>query len=1129
MLERAAPYQCQGSQSWRPSKKILQSRRGLSQAFWRHGAGDLDLPTWCYAQVRALFETETGRNHAVRKPAGWSTPRSFLEEGPLLDFLYPPKTRAVINQLSSWTTNRWSRRGGTPDSTGAVRQFTQVAKSGRRPTSSTPSIDLWTEDLAEKRGSKLHESMNPQQALEILNQHIQTFNDGRYEALRSETWQLYLLIPKDLKSPALIHGLMNIFSESTRTVDARRMIRLFDNLQKDDYTLSSANKVVLALIEEDSIGKAVRVHDNILERFFIPDNFIATDLLLMHTLGHHERQLLFHVWTSRLRYSEEMSTSAKYEYWQRNFFKKARRMPGFVPNVLDLLRWLRTTPTMLKNADPGIGKLITGLASTLFSEGFSVGFFLGTSTMIEVLKILRNIGHSKPQIYENACLLSLEQGFDTDREKMDRAMAIYESFKVDLTFFPRQSLLQRLLSAAVQVNDESLVSMLLTDWRQYHGPLPQWIAGLSMKFYSHRGNVELVDILLKEYLNSNQERNVRLFHPLLHAHALLADPVSVEERMEWMQQNFGFDPDSICLNILLNAYGKADDVDGALNTLTLFFKSGLKPDDYTFGTIMAILADRGDVETVNQMLKVASSLQIPKSSVMMGNLVMAYLNNGDPKTAEDLAEKDHARLVEINCVRLVEKNHEKNHARLGDGIAESSTRMWTQVLAYHTMRRNFPEAMRVSQRMQSLKVRFDGMTYAAIMRVFVATKRTSMARTILDRIRDRQTNRLEAIHYAIVIDGFAGEYRFEDAFRVHADMLATGVAPTLSTQLALIRVHTLAAKHKFTYDTVHHPGIRLDISEETLEEFINGFDASLRTEKGPQLRSTIAPGTTAPHVAYFELLLASYGSRRAYDVVKMLLSRAETFATKINANLRTVPLASMKLLESVMRVHYRQNAHEDMEEAWNLAKATAMKLSKTPKNGTAVPAVHRYMLARVLDVYMRSLAARKDLDKMEGVIEQVLKLGFGLDNGNWNQYIQLLATAGYHTKAFLTCERNIMTNFPGWFTEEKKSRKWAASAAKGPGLEFLGGRLTFLAPGQYQATYKTMIRLGKSLKTLRSQAPYDYKYAEQLKTLVSGAPRTCAAVNALPTRNHPAITHVLGDRAEVGEKRRLPEVQFYNS
>lgn len=1020
-----------------------------------------------------------------------------MEDGSLLDFLYPQKTQAVISQLSSWTAKRWAGRGGRFDATGATRQFTQIATKGKRRSSIGSSTDLWTEDLAEKRSSNSTHSLSPPQALEVLNQHIEAFKTGEYRALRSETWQMYLLVSEDAKTPSLLHDLMDIFSDSTRAVDGRRYLRIFDALPTTEYTLSSTLKAILVLVEEENIGKAVLIHDMALESFTISDRFTATDLLLMYALGHRQWQLIFHLWTSRLRYNIKNQTSDASAKWSKAFFTKACQMPQFDSLVLELLRWLRTMPIVLFNADPGISKFLKQLTLRLFRDTST----LATVTRTEVLNIARGLDLSTPNMYEEACLVLLKNGTVSEFEKTHRAMQVYNAFSADIRFSPRKVLLQELLTASIEINDSNMVSTLSLDWQRFHGPYSRPIAVQVMKFYASRGSPETVETLLKEHVDSGQKMDVGLIYPLLHAHAALADPVSVNAKIDWMRTAHNIGSNAVCLNILMDAYVKSDDMDGALNTLTLFPKNGLRPDHYTFGTIMPLLASRGDVETTTQLLNVATSLGVPNTPVMKDARILAHLNNEDPQGAEALAEKYVTNAT--------------------DG---RFTRMWTQIIAHWAVRKNFDETIRVSKRMQALKVPFDGLTYAAIMRVFVATKRTHLARVALDRIKAVGKTRPQAIHYAIIMDGFAGEFRFEDAFRAHAEMLASGIVPTLSTQIALLRVHTLAAKHKFTFDQARHPGVRLDISEETLQEFITGYDPSIRTDKEPQLRSASSPARTALHAAYFELLLASYGSGRSYDAVKMLLTKCESFRSQTNASSRTPSVElPMKLLESVIKVHYRQSAFGEVEKYWGLAKATAAKLAQIPGKVKKVPVVRRFVLARVLDTYMKALYAQQAIDEIRQVVDELLALGFGLDNGNWNTYIQLLAESGRHSEAFSTCERNVMADFPGWFYKEDKARKWAYTGAKSRGLEYLGGRLTFLAPTQLQATYKTMIRLAKSLRGLREQAPFDRHYATQLNTIIQDAPRTYGAVRSLPTVNHPSATHVLGAASIDGEKRSLPE------
>ena len=101
MLERAST--CLDSaprQLLRAPAHCLRSRRVLHSRCAPHGPGQLSLPVW--------WSTASVLTPASEPSASTSRP----SRGPLLDFLYPEKTRALLRHLSGWRCNVPQTRRG---------------------------------------------------------------------------------------------------------------------------------------------------------------------------------------------------------------------------------------------------------------------------------------------------------------------------------------------------------------------------------------------------------------------------------------------------------------------------------------------------------------------------------------------------------------------------------------------------------------------------------------------------------------------------------------------------------------------------------------------------------------------------------------------------------------------------------------------------------------------------------------------------------------------------------------------------------------------------------------------------------------------------------------------------------
>jgi len=613
--------------------------------------------------------------------------------------------------------------------------------------------------------------------------------------------------------------------------------------------------------------------------------------------------------------------------------------------------------------------------------------------------------------------------------------------------------------------------------------------------------LEMVDQILTDYLAHYDERNLLLFYPRLHVHAMRAEPELVWEQMTRLEEEFGLQPDIICWNILLHAYGRIDDLDGALATMSRILQFGIEPDHYTLGTTMSVCAARGDVELINELIDVAHSHDIPITTVMTDTCVLALINNDDLKGARTLVLAEHSKREN-----------------------PPTTRMWNQILTAYAVRGDLKQVTSVSKEMQDLNVSFDSMTYAALLRAFTVKRRSDTARRILRKVMPQAKIKILAIHYAIVIDGYANELLFEKAIRLHTEMLNDGFEPTLSTQLALLKLHTNAVEHKFNIDRSNHAGLRFDVPEEALEEFLRNYDRKIIANKEPRLRSSKTTLADAYPAAYFEILLTIYGKTRAYDTMRTLLERYEN-ETEASPS-KQEPMRSIGILSTLINMHYHLRDFEQVERYWTLCKATATKLAKTstPSERGPLPPVRRYLISRPLDIYMRALSARQDFAKMHETLNEILSLGFQLDNRNWNWYVQVLAIELQYVRAFTVCEQNLMQHWPGWSTTEKRPRYQEQLRRRQFGTELIGQRTKeVLAPGQLLATYKTMVRLAFVIRTLNKEAKFERAKQKVLDEIKTMAPRTVDAVMAMPMKEHPIATHVLGYNPGRFERRRLSD------
>lgn len=911
----------------------------------------------------------------------------------------------------------------------------------------------------------------------------------------AELWSLFLNLESSGIPKPLLADLIEVFSRTSNkhSEDIDKVVRLWRAWPRGVPHTELCLTIVEALLQAGHWLEAVKLHNTRLTTLPVGSSFPLTGTLASFFFERHQWSLLLTLWKSRLKHETGLVTGtlrSNHNLWCTAFCEGFKSIDSFrhAQSFLDYLT--NSSATMDENHRAILIPFLEQLISTMSTSRTKSRVF-----MEDALPRLESLGLTSARMYEAACICMINFQKLDKKNGYSTTFRFFNTFRQSKCFHPGEGVLRALLNFAVARDDLGAVEMLLHDWQTHHPSLSATVTVQFMKFFAKYNNVPKVQGLFDIYVQSHEQADRRVVYPLLHAYALGGDTTSIRDTIKTMEREKGWTPDLTCWNILLNGYAKNDDLDGALSCTSDLMTSKTEPDHYTFGTIMSLCASRGDVELVEQFLTMASSHGIAKTAVMLDTQVLAYINNDDIKSAEVVAEE-----ASINPTGI------------------SLTRAWTQIVAYYATRGDLAATVRTSRRMGELLVPFDSITYAALMRVFSARGRSTKALTILEDVMIKNKMKVSGIHYAIVIDGLAREYLFELAFRVQADMIKAGIKPTVSTKLALLRLQTLASRLKLTNDQATPPGVRADLPEEVLEEILSTSEEDMPITKTPELHSI--PARAGSNLGpYFEILLGFYGKTKSLNTIKALLERYEHEAeSKQDINHASM---SMKMLASVMNMHYLQSNFDDVTRYWQLARTSALKMAKisSPLRNGKLPLVRRTLLAKPLDVLIKSLVAQDKLDELDTTLADLAQHGFEPDNENWNRRVQALATRDRPLDAFTLCERNLMQRWPGWQPREPKVRVWQAAGRKGPGLEFLGDKLTFLRPGQLQASYKTFVRLAHVFGRLKRDAPYDREKQSVLDEIRRLAPQTMTAVLTMPVQQHPRATHVLGARTG-GEGRR---------
>jgi len=978
---------------------------------------------------------------------------------------------------------------------GIQRGFASDA-SIRRKTTDDPSAS----EVEDFLSTEYTPTIPCDEALRKLQTLIGINAKGEYQESWDQAWDYYQNLDEDLRTADIRLGLMNILSSSPRSRDWHRLLWVFEQIDLLERTSSMYLEAILFYLKVKIPDKAVAAHSEALDAIGTESN-IGSDLLIAHLIGSGDWDLMLNAWTDRVDTYKDQGRTQALKSWQDTLQLTLGSMPGLNSKVLAFMKAINAG-TVLGAYTEEAFSLFAFLVKGVLNKGLS----FGTTRNADVLAFLQRHESAGASMYEILCMRTLDATGPSPAIRMSHAHKIYHQYRRNCTpFRPSRRLLHAMIKSAVGVNDVEYALALLADWRIYYQDLPSSLTGLMIKGLAKSGDLDQAQKLLEQYITRQQgdTPSIKLFYPLLQFHAERGASEVVMAELDKIRSQ-KLEPDTVCWNILLNAHEKADDLEGVLSALSSMLEAGVQPDAYTVGTVMAASASRGDVDLCDQMLNMANENHngIPRTAAMNDCMVLALLNDRQVGKAELFA-----RQVTTNTATI------------------ASTRMWNQILSYHSLSsRNeaVRNTTRVAQEMQRLKVRFDGLTYSCLMRAYVVERKPAIARRILQKTMQTKVQ-ATALHYAIVMDGYADMQMFEQGIRMHADMLGRGIPTDRNSQIAVQRLQLSAARARLAQERGNLSEVRVDILDELLEEIMPSAEIAKPVAGTPELYSSKFFGAEGAAAALFNLPMSFYSDVRACDVVKTLIDRYE----RLYPN-QPEDSAPLRFIAHFMNLHYRTGDFASVTRLWEVAKAKATRTSRLVSTSTSnyIAPTRRYVLSPHIDIYLRALAGQPAstgrATAMYNTLQSLFALGFDLDNRNWNLYVQLLATHGAHDTAFALCEKHLMGTFPAsWSPVEPRVRYFQASRTKAPGTEFLGPRGTFLRQGELRATYKTMVRFALVLRRLRREAPFRNDSRKELEEIKKVAPKTVRAVLAMPMVDHPIATHVLGGRARHGERRTV--------
>jgi pentatricopeptide repeat-containing protein PET309 len=1051
----------------------------------------------------------------------------------LLDFLYPEKTLALLKRSPVKRLNTPETRRRQPYAIG-VRHFSTIRA---QPPHHEAQLDGDVVEQAKKEAAKL---LRDSDAYVELQKFLRSPRPGEQEL----AWQLYTAIPEDRLAGQrrMRCDLLKYLVQDGEPAVPERVLQVFGELRPAARRLSSYRAAIKAYIALGMVGPAIQLLDELAH----PTNHHKSlnimrsgiDVILRRLVLDEQWDLAFRVFRTFRRQTHAIRGMATYKaicYGDTlpEIWGEVAGLPELPEHFQSFLRYVGESQPELKSSQPlerdlacfvmtFVPHVMDRVLNTKeLDEDFVWDYFIRLFDDLHALQLPTSACYE----YAIKQLLNLPryQQYNNQRKIPLELYRRYRQLYLDQTeptseARPSANLIRNLIYQHSTQGGLGRVQEHLQDLRAWYPnqPLQPGLLKHLIRTYADAGHAERVHEYVDELRSSyKDEATIEVLSSLLYVYARRADVAGTITQFKRIHEEFRMTPDTACWNILLLAYVRAEDLDGALECFNNCLDYGVIPDVNTFGPLLDFCAHRGDVEAFETLFSKAKQMgiQLDMDVRARAGYVEAFMNAGDEEGAEAIAQ---GMLSSWKAGRL---------------HGEPLTHTWNLLIQQRALDRDLAGSREQYKQMVQNNIPLNSWTYGSLMRALVEVKQTNAAYKLLRVTMPEQGFRVHALHYAIVMTGFLREGQYAHAVKAYERMKERKVPQTESSRQASIQVLGLADRRKLEKRGAKHPNYKLLRVEEALEEMLASSTAREVAHRQPaHERSTDVHNPGALPQSYYGLMISLYSARSAYKTCKKLFQKAEALAPD-SANY-TTPLT---LTTSIMEAHLKAGDHAEVAKCWELAHASAANLTKTFHQAVHQPAAvsdnpetsdpteheslidplvqqrfqesrisnnRRNILTKPARIYIRSLLAQSEdpnaLQQAQRTIRDLLVNGFMIDTLTWNEFIQQLVLHDRLIDAFTICEAYLMPRFPGW---RELIPNYIRNDRKG--FQWMELRHNEIKKSSVLPRYKTMVLLAKAYGQVKSDERNGIGYdadaeAWMAEILERSAPLTVRALDTMP-------------------------------
>ncbi|KAF9913359.1 hypothetical protein EC991_000121 [Linnemannia zychae] len=552
------------------------------------------------------------------------------------------------------------------------------------------------------------------------------------------------------------------------------------------------------------------------------------------------------------------------------------------------------------------------------------------------------------------------------------------------------------------------------------------------------GDYDMTKQLVEQMNSSGISSNEYTFSALLQS--ISHDPA--KGTLLFNELSKQMEPNTVNYNILIRAFQRQSDLDGAFRVFRSMMANGVRPDKYTFSSILSLYALRGDSDGAeafwNEMVGVHG---VRPNAYAYGSMMHVYCTAGDMPSAQTVYREMIQSSIMPN--EVIFGTLLNAYARHGD---------LTQMLSIY-------DAMR------SEDLKPNSYIYVNLLFGLVKDGDMPAAQRLFDTMEEDGFG-YNVLAQTILMKGYLDHGAFKESQAIYKNMVRSGLIPNFMTYAALIQAHAKRGEiregrdflnkilksrglvvvgeedESMESDELKQLGINKDhdrasaSSPESLhQEFLpdqahDGHLSSIGTERKP-LKTSARPN---PLMA-FTPLLDAYAKEGNFVATKAMFDEIKARGLEPNTITFTILMDSYRRAGDVNNVlniwnelfgrfldNWKSVQKQNLDQT-NQSKA--LNFEWVTDRLTTKASKLQGILQQPVSIVLDSLCYSGRIQEAKAIWTQLEEVEFQFDSSNWNDYCIALARNGLLLDSFELMQNKLL---PGYITEQ--SRRNAPSSSK---------------------------------------------------------------------------------------------------